>query len=116
MFNPSAIAVLNARRAERYAKRNRKPYIVEHEDVVRWHALLLVGEVPNLPFPELGRFVPKGWTVANVYTVDGEDPESVARLIGFLVPGLGYTVDLEALPSQVLELERDPTQKHGRLV
>ena len=80
--------------AKKAAKSNKRPYIVEAEDIVSWKT-----RRQQLPFPNLGSFVPKGWKEVDSLFCDssgfgapGEPALTYAQLIAKLEVGKGYAI------------------------
>lgn len=94
MMDLRTIELMSMEAAERAAKKNLQPFVVEQTDIDRWR-----GETPRFPFPNLGSFVPAGWREERELFVDtsgfgapDEPALTASQLVEQLKPGRGYGI------------------------
>lgn len=99
MMSAETIRDFQREAAERASADDLKPFIVWQEDLDQWHAEAKEGYAPNFPFPSIGDYVPKGWTLVDRHFVDNSGfgaPDEPAltwqQFLGELQVNFGYAI------------------------
>ncbi len=96
MMSLSTIHEMSREQAAKASKAHKKPFIVEAEDLDLWRGGT---ETPSFPFPNIGDYRPKGWTLVDTLFVDksgcGSESEpamNLRQLLARLEVGKGYAI------------------------
>lgn len=92
MMSLSSIQQMSRAQAAKAAKENKKPFIVEAEDLAAWAKVSR-----SFPFPNIGDYRPKGWALVEKLFVDksgqGNGPAmNTKQLLARLKVGMGYAI------------------------
>jgi len=99
MMSLEQINRMSREAAEEAAAENKVPFMVEEEEDIKvWKKLWEIGRL-QLPFPDLGSYIPKGWKRVESHFVDssglgtvGELALTIGQFLQILVPGYGYAI------------------------
>lgn len=90
MLSLSQINAMSREAARKAARNNKKPFIVERDDL---------DVMPPFPFPNIGDHHPKGWKHVETHFVDksgwgspSEPALTPEQFLAKLVPGRGYAI------------------------
>ena len=85
--------------AKTACENNKTPYLVWPNELEAWRLRFAAGGVPSFPFPFLGSYVPKGWTLTESYFVDssgfgetGEAALTIRQFLGKIKTTRGYAI------------------------
>ena len=99
MMDGATIRAMSQQAARKAAKAHKLPYVVWPHDLDGWKAQVANGQLPELPFPFLGEYVPKGWEMVEEYFVDssgwgkaGEPALTIPQFVDKIKPDCGYAI------------------------